>query len=84
MIELDGSAKSGSGTLLCHAVNLASLLGEELHMWNIRANRDKPGLRHQYRQAVLACRDLCGGRVDGATAGSMEIKYRPGRAMKGG
>lgn len=53
-------------------------------MWNIRAKRDKPGLRHQHRQAVLACRDLCGGTVDGATVGSMEIKYRPGRAMKGG
>ncbi len=84
MIELDGSAKSGSGTLLRHAVSLATLLGEELHMWNIRAKREKPGLRPQHRQAVLACRDMCQAIVEGATVGSMEINYKPGKIIKGG
>lgn len=84
MIELDGSAKSGSGTLLRHAVSLATLLGEELHMWNIRAKREKPGLRPQHRQAVLACHDMCQAIVAGAEVGSMEISYKPGKAIKGG
>lgn len=84
MIELDGSVKSGSGTLLRYGVSLATLLAEELHMWNIRAGRDKPGLRHQHRQSVLACRDMCRGVVEGAALGSMEIYYRPGKEIIGG
>lgn len=84
MIKVDGSTKSGSGTLLRHALTLASLLGEELHMWNIRAHREKPGLRRQHRQAVLACRDMCRGVVEGAEVGSMEIKYRPGKEVGSG
>jgi len=84
MIEVDGAAKSGSGTLLRYAVSLATLLGEELHMWNIRAAREKPGLRHQHRQAVLACCDVSQGSAEGAALGSMEIWYTPGKAMEGG
>ena len=84
MIEIDGSAKSGSGTLLRYGISLAALLAEELHMWGIRAGRDKPGLRHQHRQAVLACRDLSQAVVWGVDVGSMEIRYKPGREIKGG
>lgn len=84
MIEIDGSAKSGSGTLLRYAVSLATLLGEELHMWNIRAAREKPGLRYQHRQAVLACCDVSQGSAEGAALGSMEIWYTPGKEMEGG
>jgi RNA 3'-terminal phosphate cyclase len=36
MIEIDGSVKSGSGTLLRYGVSLATLLAEELRMCNIR------------------------------------------------
>jgi RNA 3'-terminal phosphate cyclase (ATP) len=54
MIQIDGAAKSGSGTILRLAVALSTLLGEELHLWNVRARRDKPGLRPQHLQVVLA------------------------------
>ena len=84
MKEIDGSAKSGSGTLLRYGISLSALLAEELHMWDIRAGRDKPGLRHQHRQAVLACRDLSQGVVWGVDLGSMEIRYKPGREIRGG
>lgn len=84
MIEVDGSAKSGSGTLLRYSVSLATLLGEDLHMWNIRAGRDKPGLRPQHRQSVLACCDISDAIVQGAEANSMEIYYKPGKVIRGG
>ncbi|MBM3118081.1 MAG: RNA 3'-phosphate cyclase [Chloroflexi bacterium] len=84
MIEIDGSVKSGSGTLLRYGISLATLLGEELHMWNIRAGRGKPGLRPQHRQSVLACRNMSHGIVEGAEVGSMEIYYKPGKDIKGG
>lgn len=84
MIEIDGSVKSGSGTLLRYGISLAALLDEELHMCNIRAGRDKPGLRHQHRQVVLAVRDLSQGLVQGVDLGSTEIRYKPSRKIKGG
>ena len=45
MIYVDGSRKSGSGTILRFTAGLATLLGEELHLTNIRAGREKPGHR---------------------------------------
>ena len=44
MIELFGSQKSCSGTLLLHPVTLSALLGEEFYMYNIRAEPLKPGI----------------------------------------
>ena len=61
MIYIDGSEKSGSGTIVRYAIALSSLLGEELHINNIRAKRDKPGLRPQHLASVTACARMCGG-----------------------
>ena len=84
MRHIDGGAQSGSGTIVRLATALASLLGEELHITNIRAKRDKPGLRAQHLKAVSACSELCGGMVDKAEIGSREILYRPQGVIKGG
>jgi RNA 3'-terminal phosphate cyclase (ATP) len=84
MFYIDGSAKSGSGTILRYAVAMASLLGEELQMSNIRAKRDKPGLRPQHLASVKACARMCQAQVEGAAVGSKEILYRPGGSIKGG
>jgi len=37
MMEIDGSRKSGSGTILRDAVSFALLTGKDLHLINIRA-----------------------------------------------
>ncbi|MCU0589395.1 MAG: RNA 3'-terminal phosphate cyclase [Syntrophobacteraceae bacterium] len=84
MIEIDGSVHSGSGTLLRCSAALATLLGESLHLVRIRARRDKPGLRPQHLQAIRACRELCGGDLEGDHVGSREITYRPGPLIEGG
>jgi len=84
MICIDGSAKSGSGTIVRYAVALSSLLGEELHINNIRAKRDKPGLRPQHLASVKACARMCGAQVEGAVVNSKEIVYKPGVRIKGG
>lgn len=84
MIEIDGSAHSGSGTLLRYAVALATLLGEPLHMTRIRAKREKPGLRAQHLHALHACCSLSSGELEGAEVGSPEIFYRPGKVLKDG
>jgi len=84
MIRVDGGQKSGSGTIVRYALGLAALLGEQLQLTNIRAKRDKPGLRPQHLRAIDAVAELCGGEVEGGRVGSGEIVFRPTSALKGG
>ena len=84
MIHVDGAQKSGSGTIVRFAVGLAVLLGEELHLTNIRAKREKPGLRPQHLKAVQALQQICQGSLDGGEVGSREIKFKPGDKLEGG
>lgn len=84
MIQIDGSTHSGSGTLLRYAVTLATLVGEPLHMTHIRAKRPKPGLRPQHVEALRACCELSGGRLQGDEVGSDTIYYFPGSRLNGG
>jgi len=84
VIHIDGSAHSGSGTILRHAVVLATLAGQPLHMFHIRAKRPKPGLRPQHVQALRACRALSDGQLQGDEVGSDTINYYPGKNLDGG
>jgi RNA 3'-terminal phosphate cyclase (ATP) len=84
MLHIDGGQKSGSGTIVRFAVGLATLLGEQLHLTNIRAKREKPGLRPQHLKAVQALSQICEGSLEGGEVGSGEIWFRPGGRVKGG
>jgi RNA 3'-terminal phosphate cyclase (ATP) len=84
MITIDGGAKSGSGTIVRCSVTLASLLGKEIRIENIRAKRPKPGLRAQHLKVIQACQEMCQGTVQGASVGSKEITYMPGGRFDGG
>lgn len=83
MLDVDGSIKSGSGTILRLAVALASILNEPLHIYNIRAKRSSPGLRPQHLEAVLTAAKLCNAEVEGATMGSQELWFRPSGIIGG-
>jgi RNA 3'-terminal phosphate cyclase (ATP) len=84
MIFIDGGAKSGSGTIVRYSVALASLLGKEIRIENIRARREKPGLRAQHLKVLQACQEMCKGVVENAAVGSSEITYRPRERFNGG
>ena len=84
MLHIDGAQKSGSGTIVRFAVGLATLLGEQLHLTNIRAKREKPGLRPQHLKALQALQQICHGSLDGGEIGSAEIWFKPGGGVKGG
>ncbi len=84
MITIDGGAKSGSGTIVRYSVALASLLGKEIRIGNIRAKRDKPGLRAQHLKVIQACQEMCRGEVENASVGSREISYSPRERFEGG
>lgn len=83
MFEVDGSQKSGSGTILRLSVALAAVLGQPLHMVNIRQNRPEPGLKPQHLEAVLVSAKLCNAEIRGAHLGSRELWFRP-RRIEGG
>ncbi|MEM3090502.1 MAG: RNA 3'-terminal phosphate cyclase [Candidatus Bathyarchaeia archaeon] len=83
MIEIDGSQKSGSGTILRLSVALASILRQPLHIYNIRQNRPQPGLRPQHLEAVLTAAKLCNAEVKGAFLNSRELWFTP-EEVKGG
>ncbi len=82
-MEVDGSQKSGSGTILRLAVALAAVLGEQLHIYNIRQKRSQPGLRPQHLEAVLTAAKLCDAETEGARLNSQELWLKP-REIKGG
>lgn len=83
MIEIDGSQKSGSGTILRLAIALAAITSKPLHIYNIRQNRSKPGLRPQHLKATLVAAKLCNAELEGAVLNSREIWFRP-REILGG
>ena len=83
MIDIDGSQKSGSGTILRLSVALAAILGQPIHVYSIRDNRPQPGLRPQHLEAVLTAARLCEAEVEGARLDSRELWFRP-KEVKGG
>jgi RNA 3'-phosphate cyclase len=83
VFEIDGSQKSGSGTILRLSVALAAAIGQPLHIYNIRQNRPQPGLKAQHLEAVLTAAKLCNAEVKGATLNSRELWFRPREVRSG-
>jgi RNA 3'-phosphate cyclase len=77
LLEIDGSQKSGSGTILRLSVALAGILNEPLHIYKIRQRRPQPGLRPQHLEAVLTAAKICNAETKGAKLGSRELWFRP-------
>lgn len=83
MITIDGSFGEGGGQILRTSLSLAAITGQEVTIENIRAGRDKPGLRPQHLTAVLAVAEICGAEVQGAEVGSSKLVFRPRRVKSG-
>ncbi len=83
MIEIDGSQKSGSGTILRLSVALATIKGESLHIYNIRENRPRPGLKPQHLKAVLTAAKICDAETKNAILNSREIWFHPKKVKSG-
>jgi len=83
MIEIDGSQKSGSGTILRLSVALATICEEPFHIYNIRQNRPQQGLKPQHLEAVLTAAKLCDAELKGAVLGSREIWFTPRKVKSG-
>jgi RNA 3'-terminal phosphate cyclase (ATP) len=83
MIEIDGSFGEGGGQIVRTAVALSTVTGKPVHITGIRQGRPRPGLAAQHAQAIMALAAICDARTSGATQGSSEIAFSPGK-IRGG
>jgi RNA 3'-terminal phosphate cyclase (ATP) len=83
MLEVDGSRKSGSGTILRLSLAVSAILSEPLHIVNIRSKRPQPGLKPQHLEAVVAAARLCTATTEGVELGSKELWFHPGTIAGG-
>ena len=83
LLTIDGSFGEGGGQILRTSLALAAITGQEITIDNIRAGRDKPGLRPQHLTGALAVAEICDAQIEGAQVGSTKLIFRP-RAARGG
>lgn len=82
-VIIDGSQGEGGGQMLRTSLSLSAAYGKPFEMLNIRAKRDKPGLKRQHLTCVRAGAQICSAHVEGDEVGSMRLSFKPG-AIKGG
>ncbi len=82
-ITIDGSQGEGGGQMLRTSLSLSAAHGKPFEILNIRANREKPGLKRQHLTCVRAVAQICGAQVEGDEVGSMRLSFKPGK-IKGG
>ena len=82
-LELDGSYGEGGGQIVRTALFLSTLLKIPVRIYNIRAKRDKPGLKKQHLNIVKLLKRLAKAKVKGDELGSTELEYKP-RNLKPG
>ncbi|HKC63807.1 MAG TPA: RNA 3'-terminal phosphate cyclase [Pyrinomonadaceae bacterium] len=83
MITIDGSFGEGGGQIIRTSCALALITGKQFRIYNVRARRAKPGLQHQHLTAVMSAAEIGGAKVDGASVGSREFTFTPGRVTAG-
>ncbi|MCP4656436.1 MAG: RNA 3'-terminal phosphate cyclase [bacterium] len=83
MLEIDGSRGEGGGQILRSSLGLSMVTGTPFRIVEIRARRQRPGLRRQHLTAVRAAAQVSGARIDGAALGSTELSFSPQTVVPG-
>ncbi len=82
-IEIDGSFGEGGGQILRTALSLSLVTGKSFRIYNLRARREKAGLRPQHLAAVKAALKISGSSAEGDAIGSRELIFQPAPARAG-
>ncbi len=83
LLEIDGAAGEGGGQILRTSLALSLITGRGFHLRNVRAGREKPGLRPQHLTSVRAAAAVGGASTRGASPGSSDLVFEPGPVRPG-
>lgn len=83
MLTIDGSLGEGGGQIIRSSLALSLITGKPFRIYNVRARREKPGLKPQHLTAVRAAAEIGGARLDGASVGSSDFTFIPGEVSPG-
>lgn len=83
MLTIDGSFGEGGGQIIRSSLALSLITGQPFHVYNVRARREKPGLKRQHLTAVNAAAAIGRAQVDGARVGASEFTFIPGEVTPG-
>jgi RNA 3'-terminal phosphate cyclase (ATP) len=81
MITIDGSFGEGGGQIIRTSLALSLITGKPFRIYNVRARRRRPGLQPQHLMAVNAAAEIGRAQADGATVGSEEFTFKPGKVV---
>ncbi len=83
MVTIDGSYGEGGGQILRTALALSAVLDRPVLVEKIRAGRKNPGLQAQHLAGVRALAEIATAEVEGATVGSISLRFAPRRIAHG-
>lgn len=82
IINLDGSIGEGGGSIIRLSAGFSTLFNQPIHIYNIRANRQKPGLRQQHLLGLKTLAELTNSDLSQCEVGSKEITLIPGGSIQ--
>ncbi len=77
ILEIDGSMGEGGGAILRLSAGFSVLFNQPIYIYNIRANRSRPGLRLQHLLGLRCLAELTNSKLSECEVGTTEVKFEP-------